>query len=35
MPNRSVHIEDGVLTVNLPGISWTALQLLGRVSPDV
>ena len=27
-PNRSVRIEDGVLTVELPAISWTALQLL-------
>jgi alpha-L-arabinofuranosidase len=34
-PNRSVRIEDGVLTVELPPISWTALQLLGRASPDV
>jgi alpha-L-arabinofuranosidase len=25
--NRSAHIEDGVLTVDLPAISWTALQL--------
>ena len=35
VPNRSVNIEDGVLTVDLPAISWTALQLLGRVGPDV
>jgi alpha-L-arabinofuranosidase len=34
-PNRSVRIEDGVLTVGLPAISWTALQLLGRPSRDV
>ena len=34
-PNRSVRIEDGVLTVELPPISWTALQLIGRASPDV
>jgi alpha-L-arabinofuranosidase len=27
-PNRSVRIEDGVLTVDLPAISWTALQLI-------
>jgi alpha-N-arabinofuranosidase len=26
--NRSAHIEDGVLTVDLPAISWTALQLI-------
>ena len=34
-PNRSVRIEDSVLTVEVPPISWTALQLLGRASPDV
>ncbi|HEY9378110.1 MAG TPA: alpha-L-arabinofuranosidase C-terminal domain-containing protein, partial [Jiangellaceae bacterium] len=34
-PNRSVRIEDGVLTVELPAMSWTALQLLGRASRDV
>jgi alpha-L-arabinofuranosidase len=33
--NRSGRIEDGVLTVELPPISWTALQLLGRAAPDV
>jgi alpha-N-arabinofuranosidase len=27
-PNRSVRIEDGLLTVDLPAISWTALQLI-------
>src|SRR5215218_6159788 len=27
-PNRSVRIQDGVLTVDLPAISWTALQLI-------
>jgi alpha-L-arabinofuranosidase len=27
-PNRSVRIQDGVLTVDLPVISWTALQLI-------
>jgi alpha-N-arabinofuranosidase len=27
-PNRSVRIEHGVLTVDLPAISWTALQLI-------
>ncbi len=27
-PNRSVRIEDGLLTVELPAISWTALQLI-------
>jgi alpha-L-arabinofuranosidase len=27
-PNRSARIEDGVLTVELPVISWTALQLI-------
>jgi alpha-L-arabinofuranosidase len=27
-PNRSARIEDGVLTVDLPAISWTALQLV-------
>ncbi len=26
--NRSVRIEDGLLTVDLPAISWTALQLI-------
>jgi alpha-N-arabinofuranosidase len=26
-PNRSARIENGVLTVDLPPISWTALQL--------
>jgi alpha-L-arabinofuranosidase len=35
MPNRSVRIQGGVLTVDLPAISWTALQLLGRGSRDV
>jgi alpha-L-arabinofuranosidase len=34
-PNRSVRIEDGVLTVELPAISWTAPRLLGRPSRDV
>ena len=28
VPNRSVRIQDGVLTVGLPAISWTALQLI-------
>jgi alpha-L-arabinofuranosidase len=28
VPNRSAHIEDGVLTLELPAISWTALQLI-------
>jgi alpha-L-arabinofuranosidase len=28
VPNRSVRIDDGVLTVDLPAISWTALQLI-------
>jgi alpha-L-arabinofuranosidase len=27
-PNRSVRIQHGVLTVELPPISWTALQLI-------
>jgi alpha-L-arabinofuranosidase len=27
-PNRSVRIQDGVLTVELPAISWSALQLI-------
>ena len=27
-PNRSVRIQDGVVTVDLPAISWTALQLI-------
>jgi alpha-L-arabinofuranosidase len=27
-PNRSARIEDGLLTVDLPAISWTALQLI-------
>ena len=27
-PNRSVRIEDGWLTIDLPAISWTALQLI-------
>jgi alpha-L-arabinofuranosidase len=27
-PNRSVRIDDGLLTVDLPAISWTALQLI-------
>jgi alpha-N-arabinofuranosidase len=27
-PNRSAFIENGVLTVDLPAISWTALQLI-------
>jgi alpha-N-arabinofuranosidase len=27
-PNRSVRIQDGVLTADLPPISWTALQLI-------
>jgi alpha-N-arabinofuranosidase len=27
-PNRSVRIEDGLLTVELPAISWTALRLI-------
>jgi alpha-L-arabinofuranosidase len=27
-PNRSVQIEDGLLTVDMPAISWTALQLI-------
>ena len=27
-PNRSVRIGDGLLTVDLPAISWTALQLI-------
>jgi alpha-N-arabinofuranosidase len=26
-PNRSARIENGVLTIELPAISWTALQL--------
>ena len=26
--NRSARIEDGVLTIDLPPISWTALQLI-------
>ena len=26
--NRSAHIEDGVLTIELPPISWTAVQLI-------
>jgi alpha-L-arabinofuranosidase len=34
-PNASVRIEDGVLTVELPPVSWTALQLLGPASPGV
>jgi alpha-N-arabinofuranosidase len=36
-PNRSGHIENGVLTIELPAISWTALQLvsdLGGRGPD-
>src|SRR5215217_948447 len=28
MPNRSAGLEDSVLTVELPAISWTALQLI-------
>jgi alpha-L-arabinofuranosidase len=28
VPNRSVRIQDGVLTVELPAISWSALQLI-------
>lgn len=28
MPNRSARLEEGVLTVELPAISWTALQLV-------
>ena len=28
VPNRSVRIEDGVLTVDLPAISWTGLRLI-------
>ena len=31
-PNRSVRIEDSVLTVELPPISWTALQLILRAA---
>ena len=27
-PNRSARIEDGLLTVELPAISWTALRLI-------
>ena len=27
-PNRSARIEEGLLTVDLPAISWTALQLI-------
>jgi alpha-N-arabinofuranosidase len=27
-PNRSVQIEDDLLTLDLPAISWTALQLI-------
>jgi alpha-L-arabinofuranosidase len=34
-PNQSVRIEDGVLTVELPAISWTALQLVARARRDV
>ena len=41
-PNRSGHIENGVLTIELPAISWTALQLVsdlggrgpGQTHPD-
>jgi alpha-L-arabinofuranosidase len=33
--NRSVRNEDGVLTVELPAISWTTLQLLASGSRDV
>jgi alpha-L-arabinofuranosidase len=28
MPNRSARLEEGVFTVELPAISWTALQLI-------
>jgi alpha-L-arabinofuranosidase len=28
MPNRSARLEEGVITVELPAISWTALQLI-------
>jgi alpha-N-arabinofuranosidase len=28
MPNRSARLEEGVVTVELPAISWTALQLI-------
>jgi alpha-L-arabinofuranosidase len=27
-PNRSIRIGDGLLTVDMPAISWTALQLI-------
>jgi alpha-N-arabinofuranosidase len=27
-PNRSARIENSVLTVELPAISWTALHLI-------
>jgi alpha-N-arabinofuranosidase len=27
-PNRSARIENGVLTVELPAVSWTALELI-------
>ena len=27
-PNRSARLEEGVVTVELPAISWTALQLI-------
>jgi alpha-L-arabinofuranosidase len=30
-PNGSARIEDGVLTVDLPAISWTALQLIPTI----
>jgi alpha-L-arabinofuranosidase len=27
-PNQSARIEDGVLTLDLPAISWSALELI-------
>jgi alpha-N-arabinofuranosidase len=30
-PNQSARIDDNVLTVELPSISWTALRLATRV----